>query len=133
MSQPLGKYVGNLDSPAAAGSDSELAIAVPPTSDQYRLCSTDATDELGEAVNRGCSSITVKNPSAATSAATLIDVFKRLVAEILLDIADSSHCVDFSVDPPYWIRLLTGGGDLPSDVPTVVPYGAAALGRIPES
>ena len=43
-----------------------------------------ASGMLGAAVSRGCSSITVTNPSAATNAATFSVVFKALTGELRL-------------------------------------------------
>ena len=105
----LGKYAGrysdadagNRDSPDAAGSDMERVIVAPPASVEYRLCSIDVLGVLGEAISRGCSSITVTNPSAAIKAATFTDAFKRLLLEkdrLGLDIANSSCCVGFAAD-----------------------------------
>jgi hypothetical protein len=92
---------GNRDSPDAAGSDMERVIGAPPASVGYRLCSIDVLGLLGEAVSRGCSSITVTNPSAAIKAATFTDALKRLLLEydcFGLDIANSSCCVGFAAD-----------------------------------
>ena len=82
-----GKYAGRYsdadagkrDSPDATGPDTERVIGAPPESVDWRLCSIDALERLGDAVSRGCSSITVTNPSTAIKAATFTVVFKRLL------------------------------------------------------
>jgi hypothetical protein len=84
-----GKYAGRCsdvdagkrDSPGVAGSGAERLIGAPPASVRCEPCSTDVPAVLGEAVSRGCSSITVTNPSAAIRAATFIDASKRFLLE----------------------------------------------------
>lgn len=92
---------GKRDSPDAARSDMERIIGAPPASVRYGLCSTDVAGLLGEAVSRGCSSITVTNPSAASKAATFTDANKRFLLEkdrLGLDMANSSCSVGFAAD-----------------------------------
>ena len=78
-----GKYAGrgsDAGNPDAAGSDVERVIGAPPAS-VGDSCSSDVLELVGEAVSRGCSRITVTNPSAASKAATFIDASNRFLLE----------------------------------------------------